>query len=63
MNVLTRRPGQSIKIVPSEGLDPATPVGDLFLESPIELTVTRVEGDSVELAISAPSRLLILESG
>lgn len=60
MHVLTCRPGQTIKIVPGDNLDPATPVGDLYLESPIELTVSRIEGDRVELAIHTPSRLLIL---
>jgi sRNA-binding carbon storage regulator CsrA len=60
MFILTRKPGQTIQIVPGENLDPATPVGDLFMEGAIEVTVSRIEAEQVELVVGVPSRLLIL---
>jgi sRNA-binding carbon storage regulator CsrA len=60
MLVLTRKPGQLIRIGPGPALDPATPVGELFIPGPIEVMVQRVSGMQVRLGIFAPQRLIIL---
>ena len=44
MLILTRHPGQLIAIRPSATLDPATPIGRVFADGPIEILVTRVWG-------------------
>ncbi len=60
MLVLTRKPGQSIKIEPDEGLRPTTPVGRLFADGPMEIVVLRVERNQVKIGITAHSGLKIL---
>ena len=60
MLVLTRRPGESIKIKPDAALDPNTPVGSLFADGPIEIIVTQVNGQQVKLGIIAHPDLVIL---
>lgn len=62
MLILTRKPGQRIRIEPAVGLDPATPIGELFASGPIELTVARVSGHRVRLGIAAPAGLTILRT-
>ena len=56
---LTRHPGQVIAIQPSATLSPATPIGRVFAEGPMEILVTRVWGQQMSLGISAYSGLLI----
>lgn len=60
MLILTRKPGQRIRIEPAAAVDPATPVGELFASGPIELTVTGVAGHRVRIGIAAPAGLVIL---
>ena len=60
MLVLTRKPGQLIKIEPDETLNLATPIGELFADGPVEIIVTQVNGCQVKLGICAHPRLLIL---
>ena len=59
MLVLTRRTGESIFIFPSNELDPDTPVSELFKDGPIQLTLTRVNGNQARLGIIAPNSLTI----
>ena len=59
MLVLTRRTGESIYIFPSKELNPDTPVSELFKDGPIQLTVTRVNGNQARLGIIAPDSLTI----
>ncbi len=59
MLVLTRRIGESIFIFPSAELDPDTPVSTLFKDGPIQLTLTRVNGNQARIGIVAPNTLTI----
>ncbi len=60
MLILMRRAGQKLTIAPAAVLDLSTPVGELFLAGPIEVTVTEVDGPRVKIGISADHRFLIL---
>lgn len=60
MLVLTRKPGQLLKITPHESLNLLAPVGELFEAGPMEVVVVRIEGSQVRLGIRAHSGLLIL---
>jgi sRNA-binding carbon storage regulator CsrA len=59
MLVLTRRVGESIFIFPSADVSADTPIGDLFKEGPIQLTLTRINGSQARLGIVAPDSLTI----
>jgi sRNA-binding carbon storage regulator CsrA len=59
MLILTRQPGQIITIQPREDLLPGTLVTRLFADGPIEVLVTRVQGNHVCLGIQAHSDLLV----
>jgi sRNA-binding carbon storage regulator CsrA len=60
MLILTRLPGQRLRIEPRPDLDPATPVAELFRGGPIEILVARVEGGRVQLGVEAHPGLLVL---
>ena len=60
MLLLTRRPGQSITIQPGQDLDPAAPLGALFLDGPIAVQVSRIRRGEVRLGIAAHRDLVIL---
>ena len=62
MLILTRHPGQRITLQPHPSLRPATPIGRLFAEGPIEILVTRVCGQRVSLGIAAHAGFLILRN-
>ena len=59
MLVLTRRTGESIFIFPSDELDTTKPISELFRDGPIQLTLTRVNGNQARLGIIAPDSLTI----
>jgi carbon storage regulator CsrA len=59
MLVLTRHPGQRITLQPRASLRPATPIGRVFADGPIEILVSRIEGDRVRIGIKAPADLVI----
>ena len=60
MLILTRKPGQVLKIDLMENVDLKTPVGELFAQGSIEVMVTAVNGAQVKLGIRADPRFLIL---
>ena len=60
MLILTRKPGQVVTIDLLENLDPQTPVGELFVQGPIRIMVTAIQGGQVKLGLSADPRFLIL---
>ena len=62
MLVLTRKPGQSIKIQLDEALPWKTPVGKLFVDGPIEIIVTQINRNQVKLGIIAHPDLKILRN-
>lgn len=49
MLVLTRKPGQTVIVDLTEGVDPRTPVGELFVEGAITIRVLDVMGAQVKL--------------
>jgi len=59
MLVLTRRIGESIYIFPSEELEQGTSVDELFANGPIQITLTRVNGNQARIGIVAPATLTI----
>ena len=59
MLILTRHPGQRILLQPHPSLRPATPIGRVFAEGPIEILITRVCGQRVSVGIEAPAGVLI----
>lgn len=60
MLVLTRKPGQKIRVMPAAALDPHLTVAELFAKGPIEIVVTHVQGLQVKLGVHAPRELLVL---
>ena len=59
MLILTRKVGQAVIIDAVEGLDPQTPIGDLFAQGSIEVRVTNINGGHVRLGIQADKRFRI----
>lgn len=62
MLVLSRRMGEVIRISLAEGVSPATTIGQLFSDGPIEVVVARVVGKAVKIGIKADPRFKILRS-
>lgn len=60
MLILTRKPGQLLRIEPRPELDPSSTVGELFRGGPIRIVVGRVCGSQVRLGIQAHPGLAIL---
>ena len=60
MLILTRKPGQVLKTAPLESVNPATPIGELFRDGPIEIVVTKIQGTQVRLGINAHASFLVL---
>lgn len=60
--VLTRRVGESIRIIPSRSLDPGTTVEEPFADGPIEVHVSGIAGERVRIGIEADDRLVILRN-
>ena len=59
MLIVSRRNAESILIEPAKDLDPATPVGEIFGDGPIEITVFSGAGHRVKMGVAAPSALSI----
>jgi len=59
MLILTRKPGQLLKISPKSSLDPRTTIAELFRDGPIEILVSRIDDGQVRIGIQAHSDLLI----
>ena len=60
MLILTRKPGQIITITHAADLDPATPVGELFIDGPMEICINRITGQQVRVGITAHPGFIIL---
>lgn len=60
MLILARKPGQVINITCAESLDPGMPIGELFINGPIEIIINRIVGKQVRVGINAHPGLLIL---
>jgi sRNA-binding carbon storage regulator CsrA len=59
MLILTRKPGQVLKIFPKNSLNPATTVAELFCDGPIEVLVSRIDDGQVRIGVHAHPDLLI----
>jgi sRNA-binding carbon storage regulator CsrA len=59
MLIITRKPGQVIRIELAPETDPATPIGEILAEGAIEVIVAQVRGAYVKLGVSAPLALAI----
>jgi sRNA-binding carbon storage regulator CsrA len=60
MLIITRNRGQSIRIAPGPHTDPATPIGDVFAQGPIEVMFVQARGSQIRLGITAPLSLVVL---
>jgi len=60
MLILTRKPGQIITITHAADLDPATPIGEFFIDGPMEIRINRITGQQVRIGITAHSGFIIL---
>ena len=62
MLVLSRKPGESIKISLNKGVDPDIPARVLFEAGPIEILVAHLGRSEVKIAIQAHPDLVILRN-
>ncbi len=62
MLVLQRKEDQSLVIFPSENINPAMTVLELFQDGCIEIHVTDSKANSVRLGINLPDELIALRS-
>lgn len=62
MLVLGRKEGELVRIDISKGVSPSLPIGELFSQGPIEITVTRILRGAVRLGIQADWRFTILRA-
>ncbi len=59
MLILTRKPGQLLKISPKASLSPTTTIAELFVDGPIEILVSRIDDGQVRIGVQAHPDLLI----
>lgn len=59
MLILSRKSGQAIRIDLVEGVDPRTPVGDLFAQA-ITIAITNIHAGQVRIGVAADWRFRIL---
>jgi len=62
MLAITRRENESLQIYPSSNLDPDTTIAELFKDGPIEIHVSKVQGNQVRLSLKAPRSLTIMRT-
>jgi sRNA-binding carbon storage regulator CsrA len=58
--VISRKENETITIEPFEGVDPAVTLQQVFQHGPIVLTLIRISGSRVRVAIEAPLSFKIL---
>ena len=56
--VARSKPTESIILSLADGIDPATPIGDV-LNQPIQITAAEMKGNQVRLVIDAPDGIHI----
>ena len=59
MLIITRKPGQIIRVELAADTDPATPIGEVLAEGAIEIIVAQVHGAYVKLGVAAPLALAV----
>lgn len=60
MLILTRYPGQAIRLAPHPELDPATPIGELFRDGPIRIYIVGIAENRVRVGIEAHPRIEVV---
>jgi sRNA-binding carbon storage regulator CsrA len=60
MLTLTRKESESILIHPSENLDPAMTVAELFSTGPIRVVVAETNQSDVQIGIDLPGSLCVI---
>tara|TARA_R110002049_G_scaffold54526_10_gene151745 strand:- start:157 stop:360 length:204 start_codon:yes stop_codon:yes gene_type:complete len=60
MLVLSRVEGDQIAILPADDIDPATTVGDLFANGPIEISLYSASKHNVKMGVDAPGALSVV---
>jgi sRNA-binding carbon storage regulator CsrA len=62
MLILSRRENESLTISLGAGVDPNTPVSEVFANGPLVVKIARVRGGTVRLGVVADSRVTVLRS-
>lgn len=60
MLILTRKSGESLYLMLSDGVDPKTPIGEVFGSEPIVIQITRLRAKDVRVGVEAPEWVLVL---
>ncbi len=53
MLILTRCRGEAIRLLPHPGLNPATPIGELFKNGPIRIVIVDIGPNRMQIGIEA----------
>lgn len=61
MLLFERKTGEAVVVDLVEGLDPRTPIGQLFAGGPIRIAVWR-RGRGIKMGVEADGRLLVLRA-
>ena len=65
MLVLTRKEDETLEIFPSESINPALTVAELFCDGPIRVTINKISGLAqrhVQIGVDAPRDLVIVRA-
>ena len=62
MITLNRKESESILIHPSEDLDPAMTVAELFANGPIKVIITEARQGDVQIGIHVPGKLRVVQT-
>lgn len=62
MITLSRKESESILIHPSEDLDPAMTVAELFANGPIRVIVTAANRGHAQIGIEVPGKLRVIQT-
>ena len=60
MLALTRKNGESLRLFPSENLDPTMTVKELFKGGAVDIVITEINRSSVKVLIDAPGEICIV---
>lgn len=61
MVILTRNIGQAIRILPNADLDPATPIGELFINGPISIILAGAGQGRARVVVYSDERFVVAE--
>lgn len=61
MVIISRKVGQAVRIVPDADLDPATPIGELFIDGPISVILAGAGKGQARMVVYSDSRFFVAE--